>query len=58
MGRTLVIPTINSCLRKEWDAFWSIGTETKVDWTPVEKDLTKELKDKQDDIDLDNLPFN
>lgn len=58
----LIIPTINSCLRKEWEAFWSIATETKVDWTPVnsaekEKDLTKEIKNRQDDIDLDNLPF-
>ena len=58
----LIIPTINSCLRKEWEAFWSIATETKVDGTPVnsaekEKDLTQEIKDRQDDIDLDNLPF-
>ena len=58
----LIIPTINSCLRKEWEAFWSIATETKVDGTPVnstekEKDLAKEIKDRQDDIDLDNLPF-
>ena len=58
----LIIPTINSCLRKEWEAFWSVWTETKVDGTPVEnwteeKDLTKEIKDRQDDIDLDNLPF-
>ena len=55
----LVIPTINSCLRKEWDAFWSVWEEVKVDWTPVEKerDLTQEIKDRQDDLDLDNLPF-
>ena len=58
----LIIPTINSCLRKEWEAFWSIATETKVDGTPVnstekEKDLAQEIKDRQDDIDLDNLPF-
>jgi hypothetical protein len=55
--QSLIIPTINSCLRKEWEAFWSIGTEVKVDWTPVEKDLTKEIKDRQDDINLDDLPF-
>ena len=55
----LIIPTINSCLRKEWEAFWSVGTETKVDGTPIEdRDLTQEIKNKQDDIDLDNLPFN
>ena len=63
----LVIPTINSCLRKEWEAFWSIGTETKVDGTPVdntptimEKDLTAELKAKnktEEEEYLDNLPF-
>ena len=63
----LVIPTINSCLRKEWEAFWSIGTETKVDGTPVdntptimEKDLTAELKAKnktEEDEYLDSLPF-
>lgn len=56
----LVIPTINSCLRKEWDAFWSIGTETKADWTPLEeKDLTKELKEKNkvEDDELLDLPF-
>ena len=55
----LVIPTINSCLRKEWDAFWSVGTETKVDGTQVEKDLTKELKEKNkvEDDELLDLPF-
>lgn len=56
----LVIPTINSCLRKEWDAFWSVGTEVKADWTPVEeKDLTKELKEKNkvEDDELLDLPF-
>ena len=63
----LVIPTINSCLRKEWEAFWSIGTETKVDGTPVdntptimEKDLTAELKAKnktEEEECLDSLPF-
>ena len=58
----LVIPTINSCLRKEWEAFRSMWTETKVDGTPInsaekEKDLTQEIKGRQDDIDLDNLPF-
>ena len=63
----LVIPTINSCLRKEWEAFWSIGTETKVDGTPVdntptimEKDLTAELKAKnktEEEEYLDSLPF-
>ena len=61
----LVIPTINSCLRKEWEAFWSIGTETKVDGTPVdntptimERDLTSELKNKnKEDDDLTDLPF-
>jgi hypothetical protein len=58
----LIIPTINSCLRKEWEAFWSIWTETKVDWTPVEKsiedrDLTQELKDKNNTEDYSDLPF-
>jgi hypothetical protein len=59
----LIIPTINSCLRKEWDAFWSAATETKVDGTPVEKgiedrDLTQELKDRnKEDEDLISLPF-
>ena len=61
----LVIPTINSCLRKEWDAFWSVWVETKVDWTPVdntptimERDLTSELKNKnKEDDDLTDLPF-
>ncbi len=55
----LIIPTINSCLRKDGEAFWSVATETKVDGTPVEekRDLTQEIKDRQDDIDLDTLPF-
>ena len=55
----LIIPTINSCLRKEWEAFWSIWTETKVDGTPIEeRDLTQELKDKnKEDEELLNLPF-
>ena len=60
----LIIPTINSCLRKEWEAFWSIGTEVKADWTPVdntptimERDLTSELKEKNKDDDLTDLPF-
>lgn len=63
----LVIPTINSCLRKEWDAFWSVWVETKVDWTPVdntptimERDLTAELKAKnktEEEEYLDSLPF-
>jgi hypothetical protein len=60
----LIIPTINSCLRKEWEAFWSAATETKVDWTPVDntptiedRDLTQELKDKNATDDLDILPF-
>ena len=61
----LIIPTINSCLRKEWEAFWSVWTETKVDWTPVDntptindRDLTQELKDKnKEEEDLLDLPF-
>lgn len=54
----LIIPTINSCLRKEWDAFWSVWTETKVDGTPIEnRDLTAELKDKNNTEDYENLPF-
>ena len=61
----LIIPTINSCLRKEWEAFWSIWTETKVDGTPVDntptiqdRDLTKELKEKNNsDDELLDLPF-
>lgn len=55
----LVIPTINSCLRKEWDAFRSMWTETKVDGTPIEeKDLTKELKEKNKvEDDYSDLPF-
>ena len=59
----LIIPTINSCLRKDGEAFWSVGTETKVDWTPIEKgiedrDLTQELKDKNNTEDYADLPFN
>lgn len=57
----LIIPTINSCLRKEWEAFWSVWTETKVDGTPVENEMpiadTIKEANKDDDIDLDNLPF-
>ena len=58
----LIIPTINSCLRKDWEAFWSVGTETKVDGTPIEKgiedrDLTQELKDKNNTEDYADLPF-
>lgn len=54
----LIIPTINSCLRKEWEAFWSVWTETKVDGTPIEdRDLTQELKDKNKEEDLLDLPF-
>ena len=54
----LIIPTINSCLRKEWDAFWSVWTETKVDGTPIEdRDLTQELKDKNNTEDYADLPF-
>ena len=55
----LIIPTINSCLRKDWEAFWSVWTETKVDGTPIEdRDLTQELKDRnKEDEDLISLPF-
>ena len=56
----LIIPTINSCLRKDWEAFWSVGTETKVDWTPIEdRDLTAELKEKNkvEEDDYSQLPF-
>jgi hypothetical protein len=57
----LIIPTINSCLRKEWDAFWSIGTETKIDWTPVDNtptiNLTEKIKKANEDDDLSDLPF-
>ena len=58
----LIIPTINSCLRKDWEAFWSVGTETKVDGTPIEngiedRDLTQELKDKNNTEDYSDLPF-
>ena len=55
----LIIPTINSCLRKEWDAFWSVWTETKVDWTPVnEPNIAENIKDaNKTDLDLDDLPF-
>ena len=60
--QSLIIPTINSCLRKDGEAFWSVGTETKVDGTPVEKgveerDLTQELKDKNNTEDYSELPF-
>lgn len=34
-----IIPTINDGLGKDGDEFWSKGTETKVDWTPVEDDM-------------------
>lgn len=54
----LIIPTINSCLRKDGEAFWSVGTETKVDGTPIEdRDLTQELKDKNNTEDYSDLPF-
>lgn len=55
----LIIPTINSCLRKEWDAFWSVWTETKVDWTPVnEPNIAENIKEaNKTDLDLDDLPF-
>ena len=55
----LIIPTINSCLRKDGEAFWSVGTETKVDGTPLEdRDLTAEIKDRnKEDEDLISLPF-
>ena len=54
----LIIPTINSCLRKDWEAFWGVGTENKVDGTPIEdRDLTQELKDKNNTEDLIDLPF-
>ena len=54
----LIIPTINSCLRKDWEAFWSVGTETKVDGTPLEdRDLTQEIKDKNNTEDYADLPF-
>ena len=54
----LIIPTINSCLRKDWEAFWSVWTETKVDGTPIEdRDLTQELKDKNNTEDYADLPF-
>ena len=54
----LIIPAINSCLRKEWDAFWSVWTETKVDGTSIEdRDLTQELKDKNKEEDYTDLPF-
>lgn len=33
----IIIPTINWVLEKEWDSFWGMWTETKVDWTPVEE---------------------
>lgn len=33
-----IIPTINDALNHEADEFWSKGTETSVDGTPVEKD--------------------
>ena len=54
----LIIPTINSCLRKDGEAFWGVGTETKVDGTPIEdRDLTQELKDKNNTEDYADLPF-
>lgn len=40
-----IIPEINSALGDKWDAFWSVGTETKVDGTPVK------------DEELSDLPF-
>lgn len=60
--QSLIIPTINSCLRKEWDAFWSVWTETKVDWTPVEKKenevpIADTIKEANKTDDLDTLPF-
>ena len=40
-----IIPTINDGLGKDGDAFWSKGTETKVDWTPV------------NEVEEDDMPF-
>jgi len=56
----LIIPTINSCLRKEWEAFWSVGTEVKVDGTPVDNTptITDTIKEANNvDDDLESLPF-
>lgn len=33
-----IIPEINSALGDKWESFWGMGTETKVDGTPVEED--------------------
>lgn len=33
-----IIPAINAALVKDWDAFWGMWTETKVDGTPVEEE--------------------
>lgn len=58
----LIIPTINSCLRKEWEAFWSVWEEVDVKWnkvdnTPTIADTIIE-KNKVEDDDLTDLPFN
>lgn len=34
----IIIPTINDALTKEWESFWGVWKEVKVDWTPVEED--------------------
>lgn len=33
-----IIPAINDALVKDWDAFWGMWTETKLDGTPVEEE--------------------
>ncbi len=33
-----IIPAINDALTKEWESFWKMWTETKVDGTPVTED--------------------
>lgn len=45
----LIIPTINACLTKEWDDFWSKGTEVPI------ADTIKEANKVEDETDL---PFN
>lgn len=48
-----IIPAINAALVKEWDAFWGMWTETKVDGTPI-ADTIKEINKVEEE---EQMPF-
>lgn len=55
----LIIPTINSCLRKEWEAFWSIWEQVDVKWNKVEgTNIAESIKEANKVDDYSDLPFN